>query len=154
MAKAGLFFFPLGPLIRRMHAFPVKRGGGSREALRTAIKLLKEGKVLLIFPEGTRSPNGKLIPLETGAAFVALTAGVPIVPLGLDGADKLLPYDSPIVRPAKVRVKIGPAIDLSDLRGDKVSREALNTATQRMTEGLEAVLPEERWGESGRVCAD
>jgi len=147
MAKAELFFFPLGAIIRRTHAFPVKRGGaGNREALRTAVRMLKEGKVLLIFPEGTRSPTGALIPLEQGAAFVALSAGTQVVPVGLDGADKILPYHGHFLRPAKLRVRIGPPVALDDLRGERLTRDVLQTATDRMTEALRGVLPAERQG--------
>jgi len=144
MAKAGLFFFPLGPIIRRTHAFPVRRGAGNREALRRAISLLKEGKVLLIFPEGTRSPQGKLIPLEQGAAFVALSSGAQVVPVGIDGGDRLLPLHSFLIRPAKLRVRIGPPLDLSDLRGERVTREAIQAVAERMEAALRGVLPPER----------
>ena len=144
MAKSELFSFPLGPIIRRTHAFPVRRGGGDRAALRTAIRTLREGKVLLIFPEGTRSPEGKLIELEQGAAFVALVSGAQVVPLGIDGADKLLPLRSPLPRPVKLRVQIGPPVPLSDLRGERITREAIATATERMAAALREVLPPER----------
>jgi 1-acyl-sn-glycerol-3-phosphate acyltransferase len=147
MAKAELFFFPLGPIIRGTQAFPVKRGGGEREALRTAIHMLKEGRVLLIFPEGTRSPEGRLIEFELGAAFVALNSGAQVVPLGIDGADRLLPLNSPIPRPAKLRVKIGPPVDLDDLRSQRASREVLREATARMVAAMRGVLPRERWGD-------
>jgi len=78
MAKAELFRIPLlGWLIRRTHAFPVRRGTTDREALRRAIRLLRSGRVLLVFPEGTRSPDGRLMEAEQGAAFIALTACCP-----------------------------------------------------------------------------
>ncbi len=145
MAKAELFKIPvLGFLIRRTHAFPVKRGAADTGALRRGIRLLKEGRVLLVFPEGTRSPNGKLLPLETGAAFVALSSGAQVVPVGVDGADRVLPPHSPLVRPAKLRVNIGPPVELDDLRGDRVTREAMRLATARMEEALKELLPEER----------
>lgn len=144
MAKSELFSFPLGPIIRRTHAFPVRRGGGDRAALRTAIRILKEGKCLLIFPEGRRSPEGKLIEFEQGAAFVALASGAHVVPIGIDGADRVLPRHSPLPRPAKLRVRIGPPVPLSDLTGERVTRDAIATATERMATALREVLPPER----------
>lgn len=145
MAKAELFDIPvLGFLIRRTHAFPVKRGAADTSALRRGIRLLKEGKVLLVFPEGTRSPDGRLLPLETGAAFVALSSGAQVVPVGVDGADRVLPPHSPLVRPAKLRVRIGPPVELDDLRGGKVTREAMRLATERMEKALKELLPESR----------
>jgi 1-acyl-sn-glycerol-3-phosphate acyltransferase len=145
MAKAELFSIPLlGWVIKRTHAFPVRRGAGDREALRRAIRLLKEGKVLLIFPEGTRSPDGRLIAAEQGAAFIALSAGVQVVPVALDGADRLLPLHSPIMRPAKLRVWFGAPIDLAPLRGQRLTRDVLQQASDLMMAGLRDLLPAER----------
>jgi len=144
MAKSELFFFPLGPIVRRTHAFPVRRGAGDRAALRTAVRMLREGRVLLIFPEGKRSPNGRLIEFEQGAAYVALASGAQVVAVGLDGADRLLPLHSPIIRPAKLRVKIGPPVDLADLRAARVTRAALAMASERMAAALREALPQAR----------
>jgi len=145
MAKAELFSIPvLGWLIRRTHAFPVKRGGADGAALRHGIRLLKEGKVLLIFPEGTRSLDGKLRPLETGAAFMALSAGAQVVAVGVDGGDRVLPPGSPLVRPAKLRVSFGRPIPLDDLRGERITRDATQAATNRMAAALRELLPETR----------
>ena len=144
MAKSELFCFPLGPIIRRTHAFPVRRGAGDRAALRTAVRMLREGKVLLIFPEGKRSPDGRLIEFEQGAAYVALASGAQVVAVGIDGADRLLPLHSPIIRPARLRVKIGPPVDLSDLSAARVTRAALVTASERMAAALREVLPPDR----------
>jgi 1-acyl-sn-glycerol-3-phosphate acyltransferase len=145
MAKQELFFFPLGPIIRSVHSFPVRRGEADTAALRKAVRMLKEGKVLLIFPEGGRSPDGKLMEFEHGAAFVALASGAAVVPIGIDGADRLLPRHSALVRPAKLRVRFGPPVALGDLRGGRVSREAIAEAAGRMYAALRGVLPEERW---------
>jgi 1-acyl-sn-glycerol-3-phosphate acyltransferase len=144
MAKAELFFFPLGAIISRTHAFPVRKGGVDRAALRRAMQLLKEGRVLLMFPEGTRSPDGRLMELETGAAFVALSSGAQVVPVGVDGADRLLPRRWPIPRPAKLRVRFGPPVNLDDLRGSRPTREALEEATRRMAAAMRELLPPER----------
>lgn len=152
MAKQELFFFPFGQIISRTHAFPVKRGASDQAALRKAVRILKEGRVLLIFPEGGRSKDGKLMELEQGAAFVALASGAAVVPVGLTGADRVLPRHSPIPRPAKLRVRFGPPLALDDLRASRVTREALAEATARMAAALRAVLPRERW--EGREATD
>ncbi len=145
MAKRELFFFPLGQIISRTHAFPVQRGASDQAALRKAVRLLKEGKVLLIFPEGGRSQDGKLMEFEQGAAFVALASGAAVVPIGIVDADRVLPRHSPLPRLAKLRVHFGPPLALDDLRGPRVTREAMTEATARMTAALRAVLPRERW---------
>jgi len=145
MAKAELFDVPvLGWLIRRTHAFPVRRGAGDREALRRGVKVLREGKVLLVFPEGTRSRDGRLQPPEQGAAFVALAAGAQVVPMAIVGADRLLPRHSPIPRPAKLRVRFGRPLDLTRWRGARPTREVLQQVSQQMMEALRELLPPER----------
>ena len=145
MAKAELFDRPLlGAFIRRAHAFPVRRGAADRTALRRAVRLLREGKVLLLFPEGTRSPDGRLQELEQGAAFIALSGNAVVVPVGLVGADRLLSRGSPILRPAKLHVRFGPPVDLSDLRGQRHTREILAQACQQMAAGMRALLPPDR----------
>lgn len=146
MAKSELFRVPvLSPFIRRAHAFPVQRGTADQQALRHALRLLKdEEEVLLIFPEGTRSPDGRLLPFEAGAAFVALASGATVVPVGLDGADRLLPRGLPLLLPAKLRVTFGAPVELSDLRQQRRSREVLQETCDRMQAALSALLPPER----------
>lgn len=84
MAKAELFKVPLlGPLIRSLGAFPVKRGGVSKEAIRTAINLLGEGKVMGIFPEGTRNETVGMG--KRGAVSMAIRAKAQVVPVAIVG---------------------------------------------------------------------
>jgi len=145
MAKAELFRIPvLSWFIRRTHAFPVQRGRADSGALRRAVRLLKQGKVLLIFPEGTRSQDGRLKELEMGAPFVALSADVQVVPIGIDGADRLLPRGVPLLFPGKLRVRFGPPLDLNHLRSRRRSREVLQQAADEMAAALRALLPSGR----------
>ena len=145
MAKAELFGIPvLGWLIRRTHAFPVRRGSTDREALRRAVRLLRQRRVLLVFPEGTRSPDGRLMAAEHGAAFIALSGEAQVVPVAIDGADHLLPRHSPIIRPAKLRVTFGAPVALSDLHGQRLTRDVLGQASERMMTALRDLLPPDR----------
>ncbi|WP_110927597.1 lysophospholipid acyltransferase family protein [Bacillus massiliglaciei] len=90
MAKEELFKLPLlKGILPKVNAFPVKRGMSDREALRTGIKLLKEGKVLGLFPEGTRSKNGKLGKGLAGAGFFALRTDAKVIPCAIIGPYKL-----------------------------------------------------------------
>lgn len=119
MAKEELFRVPLvGPLIRAWGAFPVKRGGVSKEAIRTAIDLLKEGKVMGIFPEGTR--NRTLGAGKKGAVTMALRSGAVVVPVAIVGDYKLF---------RKVRAVYGSPIDLQAF-GDQNASEAADRATE------------------------
>jgi 1-acyl-sn-glycerol-3-phosphate acyltransferase len=93
MAKAELYRFPLGQMLRAGGTFPVRRDARDMEAVDTAVRLAAEGECVMIFPEGTRRPRGTppthLGKAHTGTARVALRAGVPILPAALSGTDRL-----------------------------------------------------------------
>ncbi len=109
-AKQELFANPIfSAVIRRLGAFPVERGSGDQAALGRAIQLLASGYALVIFPEGTRSRDGKLGRAKLGAALMAVKAKVPILPVFIDGSFHAWSKGGPIRR-APVRVRIGPAL--------------------------------------------
>ena len=98
---------------------PVDRSGGSaaRAAMDTAIRLLGEDKLLGIYPEGTRSPDGRLYKGKTGVARMSLEANVPVIPVAMVGTDKVNPIGSRMWRPRKVRIRIGEPMDFTRYEG-------------------------------------
>jgi 1-acyl-sn-glycerol-3-phosphate acyltransferase len=115
MAKEEIFSVPvLGNIVRKCNAFPVKRGLSDREALRTGLKILKDGKVFGLFPEGTRSKNGELGKGLSGAGFFALRSTASVVPCAIIG-----PYKSF----RKLKVVYGQPIDMEEVRKEKASVE-------------------------------
>src|SRR4051812_11632296 len=96
MAKSELFeagkFFPW--LIRSLHAFPVKRGQGDIGAIKQAIIRLEEGNILNMYPEGTRTKTGEIGPILPGVAVIVRRAGVPVIPVLIDGSFKAIPKGS------------------------------------------------------------
>ncbi|MGE7601415.1 lysophospholipid acyltransferase family protein [Peribacillus sp. NPDC097675] len=115
MAKEELFHAPLlKGILPRVNAFPVKRGNSDRESLRKGLKLLKEGKVLGLFPEGTRSKTGELQEGLAGAGFFALRSEAAIVPCAIIGPYRFL-------RPLKV--VYGPPIDFKEYRENRISAD-------------------------------
>ncbi|MDX6474681.1 MAG: 1-acyl-sn-glycerol-3-phosphate acyltransferase [Gaiellaceae bacterium] len=128
MAKSELFWFPLSLFISGVGAFKVNRGRADREAIETAVVLAREGNVIAMFPEGTRRKKGLRKKYEaqahTGAARIALEAGVPLVPAGIKGTDGLR-------RLAAWRVRYGAPVELDDLRDQEMS-EAARIATDRL----------------------
>ncbi|GBG54965.1 1-acyl-sn-glycerol-3-phosphate acyltransferase [Sporomusaceae bacterium FL31] len=90
MAKEELFKVPIfGWVIKKLNAFPVRRGAADRTAIRTAINTLEAGSCLGLFPEGTRSKNGLLGPAEPGLSMIAVKAGAAIVPTAIIGTNKI-----------------------------------------------------------------
>lgn len=128
MAKSELFRPPLWPLLKLAGAFQVRRGYGDTAAIKTAIDLARAGKVVAIFPEGTRREKGLLRRRRprphTGAARIALEAGVPLIPAAIAGTDRLTRF-------AQLRVVYGPPVELDDLRDGDV-RKAARVATDRL----------------------
>jgi 1-acyl-sn-glycerol-3-phosphate acyltransferase len=93
MAKSELYWFPLTPVLNSAGAFPVRRGQRDVEAIETAVELCRAGEVVVMFPEGTRRRKGLRKKHQarphTGAARIALEAGVPLVPAAVKGTDRL-----------------------------------------------------------------
>ena len=141
MAKRGLFSLPLlRTLLPRVHAFPVSRGTPDRKALRTAQELLKAGEVLVIFPEGTRSRDGKLLPPELGIALLALRAKVPVVPMALIGTNRVMPFDSFLIRPAKIKVRVGKPLYFEAKPGNLTDRARLQAVAETIISAIEELM--------------
>jgi len=98
---------------------PIDRSSGSaaHATLATAVRILREGRLLGIYPEGTRSPDGRLYKGKTGVARMALEAGVPVIPVAMIGTDRVNPIGSRMWRPRKVQIKIGEPLDFSRYHG-------------------------------------
>ncbi|HVV10194.1 lysophospholipid acyltransferase family protein [Amycolatopsis sp.] len=98
---------------------PIDRSGGTaaQAALDTAIRLLREGSLLGIYPEGTRSPDGRLHKGKTGVARIALEAGVPVVPVAMIGTDKVNPIGSKMWWPRRLEIRFGAPLDFSRYEG-------------------------------------
>ena len=125
---------------------PVQRGGGraSEAAIRTGVEVLKGGDLLGIYPEGTRSPDGRLYRGKTGAARMAIEAGVPVIPVAMIGTDKAQPIGQRVPnRAVKVGARIGRAIDLSEFAGKQEDREALREATTRIMTAIQELSGQE-----------
>ncbi|OPL12995.1 MAG: hypothetical protein AVO38_03340 [delta proteobacterium ML8_D] len=110
VVKKELFRLPLfGFGLRHAGYIPVDRSGGkaAMRSLQKAAKKVKKGTPVVIFPEGTRSPDGRLMPFKMGGILIAIKAGCPIVPVAIAGSHKVLPKGSIRVRPGRIRITIG-----------------------------------------------
>ena len=136
MAKAELYRWPLRFIVDGAGAFPVRRGERDLQAIATAIDLARDGNVVAMFPEGTRRAKGLHKRHEarprSGAARIALEAGVPLVPAAVRGTDALR-------RLGKLTVVYGRPVDIEDLRGHTDTPAAAREATGRLMEAIYAL---------------
>jgi len=131
MAKSELYWWPLNHLINAGGGFPVRRGERDLEAINTAVDLVRAGHVVAMFPHGTRQRKGLVKRYQpkahTGAARIALEAGVPLVPAAIAGTDRLS-------RLEPLRVRYGTPIPLDDLKDEDPSLAAREATDRLMAE--------------------
>jgi 1-acyl-sn-glycerol-3-phosphate acyltransferase len=140
MGKASLFRVPvLGSLFKTLGGFEVQRDGSDRKALRDSIAMLQAGEVLLVYPEGTRQNGPKIEPLQPGAAYLALRAGVPIVPVGMAGTEEILrSHRNHIPHFGRVAVVAGaPIIPAPRAGNGVVPRAEVDALTSELHESLQ-----------------
>jgi len=144
VAKAELFRLPvLSFILPRLFAIPLERGAGDLSAVKAAIRALKQGLAFGIFPEGTRSRDGKLQPFKTGAAAIAIRTGAKVVPAAVIGTDKAWPVGKGPKPFRPITVRYGPPLDFSD---QKLDKKSLQAATERLQAAVASLLPEEYLG--------
>lgn len=149
LGKKELFDWPLiGWLAANGGVHPVDRGAADVEAFRLARRILDEGHILFVFPEGTRSPDGALHEAQDGVAVLALRTGAPIVPLGIAGSQRVWPKGQAIPRPGgHVTVRVGRPFRVAELLPPDVDRRtAKGLATTLIMERIAALLPPSQRG--------
>ena len=97
-------------LIRTVNAYPIKRSTADMAGVKETLRRLKAGALVLTFPEGTRTPDGRVYPFHPGVLTIARKAGVPIIPAAVEGAFEVWPRGGRIPRPTRVWVQYGPAV--------------------------------------------
>jgi len=123
----SLFFRGIGQL-------PLDRSGGkaSSAALHTALSMLRRGQLLGLYPEGTRSPDGRLYRGKTGVARMALSAGVPVIPVAMIDTDKMQPPGTLMPKIMRIGVVIGKPLDFSRYAGMEGDRFVLRSMTDEI----------------------
>lgn len=132
------FFLAAGQL-------PIDRSGGkaSEDSLNTGLRVLNEGRLLGIYPEGTRSPDGKLYRGRTGIARMVLEANVPVIPVAMIDTDKVMPIGSSIPTVKRVGVVIGQPLDFSRFAGYEGDRFVLRAITDEIMVELHGLSGQE-----------
>jgi 1-acyl-sn-glycerol-3-phosphate acyltransferase len=143
MSKDGMFKIKwLGNIYRAMGAFPVNREIADRQSLKTAMEVLGNGEPMVLFPEGTRKSGPTIEDVHEGAAYLALKANVPIIPVGIGNSDKACPRGTLLMRPVKIRMIVGEPILLQKPENGRISRNAINEGTEVIRERLQALYDE------------
>lgn len=138
LAKSELFANRFaGALLRSLNAFPVRQGAGDVGAVKETIRRLQEGHALNVYPEGTRSPDGEILPMQPGIGLIAKRAGVPVVPAVIEGSFQAWPpkRGHKIFRAHPVRIVFKPPMDLHDLKASQIV-EKIGTTLHAMFNDL------------------
>lgn len=135
--KAGFF--------KGVGTIPVDRGGGKagEAALRTGLQVLDEGGLFGIYPEGTRSPDGRLYRGKTGVARLAIESGAPVVPVAMIGTDVAQPIGTVMPKPKRIGIVIGEPLDFSRYAGMGTDRLVLRSVTDEIMYALMALSGQE-----------
>ncbi len=148
MAKSGIFVNPaVTRFLRLLGGFPVDRGATDRRAVEIAQGALESGSSLVVYPEGTRRRGGRVAAIEEGAAFLALRAGVPIVPVGIAGTDRAMPKGVPMIFPVPVAIEVGRAVYPGSVREAataRVKRSEIRTLTDILEGELNRLMERAR----------
>jgi 1-acyl-sn-glycerol-3-phosphate acyltransferase len=152
LAKADYFnSWKTAWFFRMVGQIPIERDDKSqaREALRAGVDVLKAGNLLGIYPEGTRSADGRLYRGRTGVARLALAAHVPVVPCGLIGTQEVMPKNAklPRLRHVTIVVSFGKPLDFSSLAGKERDRNVLRSVTDDVMDAIVGLSSQERAGE-------
>jgi 1-acyl-sn-glycerol-3-phosphate acyltransferase len=149
LAKQSLFVGPVGAVLRRLGATPVRAGGSDIEAYRVARTVLDRGEVLCIFPEGTRSRDATLSEARPGVAMLATREGVPILPVGVSGTDRFLGRDARFPRiGSPITVRVGRPFTVG-LNATLTRRAGIEQASDEIMRHIAALVDERHRGRYG-----
>ena len=143
LARDTLFKGPvLGWIFRNLNAVPVKRGeSGNLGAFRDVLARVKNGDSIMIFPEGTRSPDGKLMPGKGGAGLLAIKAGVPILPVRSFKFEEVLPRSNRLRGGTRIAICAGKPIDPKEIDPGKGCTDRAQVIVDRIMERIAAIEP-------------
>lgn len=130
-------------LFTALGGFPVKRGTADRAALRTCLEVLAAGEPLVVYPEGGRRSGPTVEAISEGAAYLAIRAGVPILPVGVGGSERAMRKGSALLRPVRTSVVVGPPIQPPVVEGgSRAPRRVVHELTEQLRHELQRLFDE------------
>ena len=135
----------VGAYLRSTNQLSTDRTGGraAQAMLDAALTHLRSGELFGIYPEGTRSPDGRLYRGRTGVGFLALHSGAPVIPVAMVGTDKVLPPGHRIPRPGRIEIRIGEPLDFADFRGQPAGARQRRAVTDEVVSAIQKLSGQE-----------
>jgi 1-acyl-sn-glycerol-3-phosphate acyltransferase len=142
LARASAFWFPMGAYLRVCNAVPMDREGGGLKGMLKIIDILKKGNGITLFPEGTRTRDGKLQPAKAGIGLIVIKSGAPVVPVRIFGSYEAWNRHMIFPRPRPMTVKYGHPINFDALRkeAETCSKERLKQIYQEVSDRIMAEI--------------
>jgi 1-acyl-sn-glycerol-3-phosphate acyltransferase len=135
----------VGAYLRATNQLSTDRAGAraAQEMLEAALGLLRSGQLFGIYPEGTRSPDGRLYRGRTGVGYLALHSGAPVIPVAMVGTEKILATGQKIPRPGRIEIRIGAPLDFAGLRGQPVGARQRRAVTDEVVQAIQKLSGQE-----------
>jgi 1-acyl-sn-glycerol-3-phosphate acyltransferase len=130
----------VGWVLSALGGFPVSRGTADREAFKRGVAVLETGEPLVLFPEGERKSGPVVQPLFDGAVYMALKAGVPVVPVGIGGSERAMPKGAKYLRPSKCVLVVGTPIAMPQSESGRASRTAVKELSAQLHSELQRLF--------------
>jgi 1-acyl-sn-glycerol-3-phosphate acyltransferase len=129
----------LGAYLRSTNQLSTDRAGGAAAVamLEAALTHLRSGELFGIYPEGTRSPDGRLYRGRTGVGYLALHSGAPVIPVAMIGTDHIMPPGSRILRPGKIEIRIGEPLAFAEFRGQPAGARQRRAVTDEVVQAIQ-----------------
>ncbi len=146
LAKVEYFYTKKSNFVfRNLGQIPVHRGSSDRKAIQNAIDALEDGKIIGIFPEGTRTPDGRLYGGHTGVARLAIIARVPVIPVGMVGTWELWPPDQNIPNRGDIQIRIGKPLTFEEHYDKECTYEDYRAATDKVMLSIAALIGDKKY---------
>jgi 1-acyl-sn-glycerol-3-phosphate acyltransferase len=135
----------VGAYLRSTNQLSTDRAGAraAQAMLDAAMQLLKDGQLFGIYPEGTRSPDGRLYRGRTGVGYLALNSGAPVVPVAMIGTDRMMPPGARIPRPGRIEIRIGEPLTFDQYRNGPVGARQRRAVTDEVVQAIQQLSGQE-----------